>query len=124
MNEGKSVFAKYITEPKKERREIERMQMGSPAQMLRDWLLTHWDKPSVAARDIQRFGPNSIRDRETAINLAEILVKDGWLVPLRSHRHDRHEWQIIRGSNQRAQGSTQPSPPPIPPITPTESASA
>jgi hypothetical protein len=68
----------------------------SPPKLL-DWLLTHWNKPTVTARDIYRVGPNSIRNRKSAIDLAEILAKHGWLVPLKVRRRDMKEWQIVRG---------------------------
>jgi len=51
-----------------------------PAQKLLDWL-QHWTKPTVSARDICIYGPNSLRDRRSAIDAAEILVKTGWLIP-------------------------------------------
>jgi hypothetical protein len=66
-----------------------------PAQQLLDWL-QHWAKPTVSARDICIYGPNSIRDRESAVNSAEILVKHGWLIPNKTRRHDMREWQIVR----------------------------
>ena len=53
-------------------------QEPSPAQKLLDWL-QHWSKPTVSARDICIYGPNAIRDRQRAIDSAEILVKNGWL---------------------------------------------
>src|SRR5262245_17430737 len=67
----------------------------SPAQKLLDWL-QHWAKPTVSARDICIYGPNAIRDRESAITSAEILVKHGWLVPIKTRRYDMREWQIVR----------------------------
>src|SRR5262245_602338 len=48
-----------------------------PAQKLLD-SLQHWTKPTVSARAICIYGPNSLRDRENAIASAEILVKHGW----------------------------------------------
>jgi hypothetical protein len=74
---------------------IKKTQKLSPAQKLLDWL-QHWAKPTVSARDICIYGPNSIRDRESAIDSAEILVKTGWLMPNKTRRHDMHEWQIVR----------------------------
>jgi hypothetical protein len=68
------------------------------AKKLLDWLLTGWDKPTVTARDIYRLGPNAIRDRKTALNLARILVEHGWLIPIETRRADMHEWRIVRGS--------------------------
>jgi len=67
-----------------------------PAQLLLDWLLQHWTKPTICARDIRAYGPNSIRDEKSAIGSAETLTKYGWLVPLKAHRHDRRHWQIVR----------------------------
>jgi hypothetical protein len=72
-----------------------KVQKPPPAQKLLDWL-QHWSKPTVSARDICIYGPNSIRDRESAIASAEILVKNGWLVPIKTRRYDMHEWQIVR----------------------------
>ena len=66
-----------------------------PAQKLLDWL-QHWTKPTVSACDICIYGPNSIRDRQSATDSAEILVKNGWLVPIKTRRHDMREWQIVR----------------------------
>jgi Protein of unknown function (DUF3987) len=66
------------------------------AQKLLDWLLREWAKPTVSARDIYTYGPNAIRDRETTLSLAKILVDHGWLKPHKTRRHDAREWQIIR----------------------------
>ena len=66
------------------------------AQKLLDFLQQHWTKPTVSARDICIYGPNFIRDRESAINSAETLVKHGWLIPNKTRRHDMREWQIVR----------------------------
>jgi len=78
-----------VKEPSKQARKL------LPAQKLLDWL-QHWTKPTVRARDICIYGPNSLRDRERAIDSAEILVKNGWLVPIKTRRHDMLEWQIVR----------------------------
>jgi hypothetical protein len=67
-----------------------------PAQKLLDWLQRVWSKPTVSARDLYTHGPNSIRDRQRAIDLAEILVKHGWLIPIEARRRDMKEWQISR----------------------------
>jgi hypothetical protein len=64
-----------------------------PAQRLLDWL-QHWAKPTISARDIYTCGPRSIRDRESAIDLAKTLVEYGWLTPIKSRRRDMREWQI------------------------------
>jgi uncharacterized protein DUF3987 len=65
------------------------------AQKLLDWLVKDWRKPTVAAREIYTFGSNAIRDRETALALANILVEHGWLKPLPTKRRDQKEWQIL-----------------------------
>jgi hypothetical protein len=70
-------------------------QEPSPAQRLLDWL-QHWTKPTVRARDICIYGPNSIRDRESAIDSAAILVKEGWLIPIKTRRYDMCELQVVR----------------------------
>ena len=66
------------------------------AQTLINWLQRGWIQPTVSAREIHRLGPNSIRDRKSVSNSTEILVKLGWLVPIKTRRHDMHEWQIVR----------------------------
>jgi len=68
-----------------------------------DWLVNRWRKPAVRTRDFMRFGPPAARTRKSAIAMAEILVENGWLVPLKtSPRYDVHEWQIVRGPNRVA----------------------
>jgi hypothetical protein len=68
-----------------------------PAQKLLDWL-QRWAKNTVSTREIRIYGPKSIRDRESAINSAETLVKYGWLIPNQTHRRDRRVWQIVHKS--------------------------
>jgi hypothetical protein len=70
-------------------------QKPAPAQKLLDWL-QRWTKPTVCTRDILIYGPNSLRDPKSAIDSAEILVRNGWLVPVEPHRYDMHKWQIVR----------------------------
>jgi hypothetical protein len=67
------------------------------ARELLTWLQNTWTKPTICARDIYRHGPNPVRDRESALNSAEILEKRGWLIPLKAHRYDRKRWQITIG---------------------------
>jgi len=61
-----------------------------PAQKLLTWLQT-WDQPTVTLRTIRNFAPRRVRDRETAIRSAQILVAHGFLTPVNSYT-----WQIIR----------------------------
>jgi hypothetical protein len=67
-----------------------------PAQKLLDWL-QRWNKPTITVRQIRIYGPHIIKDQRSAIDAAEILVKNGWLNPVKKpFRRDRIEWQIIR----------------------------
>jgi hypothetical protein len=68
-----------------------------PALRLLDWLQHTWTKPTICTRDIYRYRPNVAHDRESALKLAEILEKRGWLIPLKAHRYDRKRWQITIG---------------------------
>ena len=68
-----------------------------PVRKLLEWLQHTWTEPTICARDIYRYRPNVAQDRETALKLAEILVKRGWLIPLKAHRYDRKRWQITIG---------------------------
>jgi len=93
-----SFFARYIDSPppiKKASSPTKKAQESSPAQKLLDWL-QHWTKPTVSARDICIYGPRPIRKREKAGKAAEILVKNGWLIPVQTHRYDMKAWQIVR----------------------------
>ena len=64
---------------------------------LLNWLQHRWDKPTIRARDIYRYGPHRNRGRESALEFAEILVKRGWLIPLKANRRDVKRWQITIG---------------------------
>jgi hypothetical protein len=67
-----------------------------PAQELLNWLQHIWNKPIVTARDIYTHGPRSIRNRERAIELAQILVEHGWLIPSSTRQQNMKKWQIVR----------------------------
>jgi hypothetical protein len=67
----------------------------SPEQRLLDWL-QRWPKEILSLRHILIHGPRALRDRETAISAAQVLVKTGWLVPIVALRHDAHQWRIVR----------------------------
>ena len=68
--------------------------------MLLNWLRNHWPKTTNSARDLYRHGP--IRERKIALELADALVAQGWLAPLKTFRHDRLEWQIVGKSDDKA----------------------
>jgi hypothetical protein len=88
---------------------FERLNAGRPPQepapppvplaagKLLGWLQNNWKEPTIRVRDICRFGPNPIRDRESVIKMAEILVGCGWLVPMKPHRCDTKRWRITIG---------------------------
>jgi hypothetical protein len=66
------------------------------AQRLLDFLMG-WEKDVVSVRDIMVFGPEPLRrNRENALDAAEVLVSRGWLEPVRAHRYDRVAWEIRR----------------------------
>jgi hypothetical protein len=74
---------------------IQRPQKIQHAQRLLDWL-QGWSKPTISAREICIYGPRPIRKREKAGNAAKILEKNGWLIPVQTHRYDMEAWQIVR----------------------------
>src|SRR5262245_9934106 len=110
-NDKPSFFARYIGPGKEQPVEPEKILRGpllkpivppttpqsSPTEKLLDWIINHWSEPTISVRDICWRGPNSLRNRKSAIGLAETLAENGWLAPIKSRRHDMREWQIIRG---------------------------
>src|SRR5262245_55500674 len=108
-----SVFTKYVADIPEPERPVEpgRILRGplvqpvvpptdrksSPAERLLDWLINAWDKPTVSARDICWRGPTVVRNRQSVIDLAGVLVAAGWLAPIKSRRRDMREWRIARG---------------------------
>jgi hypothetical protein len=107
---GSSFFARYIDEPKRPV-EPEKILRGPllkpiapptdrrspPVEQLLDWLINHWSEPTISLRNICRSGPNSIRERKSAIALTKSLTENGWLAPVKSRRRDMKEWRIARG---------------------------
>jgi hypothetical protein len=91
--------------------EIKQPRRSSPQiENLLDWLVNHWAKPTVTAREIYTYGPNSIRNKKTTLSLTEVLVEDGWLIPTETHQRNKHhrfltgsnrcyrrEWKIVKG---------------------------
>ena len=73
--------------------------LATPPEALRllDWLQRNWGRDTIRARDIRRLGPNPTRDRESMAKSTEILVKRGWLIPLKTRRYDAKKWQITIG---------------------------
>src|SRR6185436_19231661 len=54
---------------------IKQLRGDSPIEKLLDWLVNHWAKDTITAREIYTHGPNSIRDKKTTLYLAQILVE-------------------------------------------------
>ena len=61
-----------------------------PAQLLLNFL-RRWPRTTISSRDIRIWGPKSIRDRESAIRSAQILVANGYLTPLKNR-----VWKVVR----------------------------
>jgi hypothetical protein len=117
MNE--SVFARYVEEPEKEQPPVTIPRgpllqpivppsdnNSPPVEKLLDFIVNRWRKPVIRAREIRRFGPGSIRNRKSAMALAEILAQNGWLAPLPPTRqHNERIWRVVRGpqSSQTSQ---------------------
>jgi len=100
---------------------FERLNKGRPASiektseqprssppMLLDWLRNRWPETTVSFRDIYRHAPAPVRgNRKIALNLAEALVGQGWLAPIKTHRYDRKAWQIVGKTGENARLSQQ-----------------
>jgi hypothetical protein len=114
-DDGESVFARYVDGPKEQPAETKTLPRGpllkpvveeatpqaSPTEKLLDWLINHWHEPTISVRTIHWRGPNSLRNRKSALAQAKILVERGWLSPLKSGRRNIKQWRIARGSELR-----------------------
>jgi hypothetical protein len=72
-----------------------KIHKDDPAQRLLDWLQT-WPQPTVYTRDILIFGPSIVRNKKSAANATETLVRHGWLIPQKTNQRNRREWEIVR----------------------------
>jgi hypothetical protein len=109
MNDGsKSVFSKYIADSlERHEPEIPRTNLKLlPVGRLLNWILNYWDERTISARDIYTYGPRCIQNLQDAVGVAEILVQQGWLIPVRAHRHDRKLWLVVRGAETEAGNQT------------------
>jgi hypothetical protein len=71
------------------------------AQRLQTWLLLVWDEPLISLPDIYQYGPNAVRDKQTAAKLVTILEDHGWLIREKSGGvvralRRRDVWRTIR----------------------------
>ena len=71
-----------------------------PVEQLLAWLVNHWQGSTISVRNICQIGPRSTRNKKSAISLAETLVENGWLTPLKTRRRDMRAWQIARRPQQ------------------------
>ena len=67
---------------------------SDPSAILLEWAIKHWGKSVLTLRDIQAFGPHSVR--ENALQLAETLTQFGWFEPHPAWRRDQKKWRVIR----------------------------
>jgi hypothetical protein len=65
------------------------------AQLLLDFV-QRWGKDTICGKDIQNYGPGSIRDRKSRSSAAEALVEFGWLIPVKPHQRNMNKWLIVR----------------------------
>jgi hypothetical protein len=81
----------------------------TPAEKLQDWLVNHWAKPTVTAKEIYTWGPLPIRGAKMTVAVALTLVEQGLLVPIKvprqkdhfipgSGRHRTWEWRVVRAN--------------------------
>jgi hypothetical protein len=77
------------------RSETDNSGLARDLQKLHDWI-QHTKRSTIRMRDLCYLGPSSLRKREKVISLTDILVRHGWLVPMKVRRYDRREWQIVR----------------------------
>jgi len=70
-------------------------QETSSAQKLLDWL-QRWSKDTVCVRDIHIYGPHSLKGQKNIVAAAKVLIKNGWIAPIKMRRYDANKWQIIR----------------------------
>jgi hypothetical protein len=113
VNGSGSVFARLIEPPKPER-QLDAIPRGpllkpivapadpnsTPAERFLDFVVNRWPCEVVRLREIQQFGPGSLRDRKSALALAEQLVAAGWLERVEPRRHDTRIWRVVRGPDR------------------------
>src|SRR5262249_57719132 len=76
---------------------INQPRRGSPSiEKFLDWLVNHWAKTTVTAREIYIYGPNSIRNKKTTLRQTDVLVEQGWLIPIKTSARNKREWKVVR----------------------------
>ena len=72
-------------------------RINSPQiENLLDWLVNHWAKTTVTAREVYTYGPNSIRNKKTTLRQTDVLVEQGWLIPIKTSARNKREWKVVR----------------------------
>src|SRR5262249_62010590 len=67
----------------------------SPAQRMLDWL-QRWPHETVSVRDARIWGPKLFRDPQKAVDAAQVLVRNQWLIPTKPRRREPYRWQVVR----------------------------
>ena len=71
------------------------------AQQLLTWMQANWHEPLVSLPDVYQYGPNVIRDAQSARRAVITLADHGWLIPIPAGgvvdgTFRRDVWRIIR----------------------------
>jgi hypothetical protein len=66
-----------------------------PAQRMLNWL-QRWNKDFITVRDVHIYGPRPLKGQKNIVAAAKVLIKNGWIAPIRMRRYDANKWQIIR----------------------------
>jgi hypothetical protein len=95
--DGERLFG-YVDDPSEKDQTPEPKQTPKviAAQQLLDWIQNDPTRVSITALEIRQFGPRALRNKEIAIEAAEVLAKAGWLVSTETSRRDSYKWQIVR----------------------------
>jgi hypothetical protein len=96
-------------QPPDPRPTVERAPKNRELLML-DWLQNRWTKSSVTLRDIQTYGPGSVRNKDVALNLMHTLTTRRWVVAIKPHRYDMKRWGIPRRRAAQPQPTSQLQP--------------
>jgi hypothetical protein len=102
MPSSESIFTKFIADTLEHEPKVSPQidPKSQPLGRLLYWLTHHWKKPTITLQNIYQFGPREIRNRKSAIDVAETLAQRGFLLPIQGHRIDRKEWLIVRETEQ------------------------
>src|SRR5262245_7896686 len=66
----------------------------SPIERLQRFL-RRWRSPIVSLRDLYTHGPHCDRNKQTALDLAQILVRQGVLTPIAAGRRNGMKWKNV-----------------------------